>query len=92
MAIQRDLFDYGVAEPLAKPQPPGDLPGPPTEGQAAGDCRTILAELRRGPTTNVALQELVMGYRQRISDLRKEGHKITNRRLNGRVSLYALED
>ena len=88
---QLDLFDHGESEPLAKPAT-GELPGPPAASQRDGDCRKILAELRRGPTTNVALQELVMGYRQRISDLRKQGFTIRNRRLQGRMSLYELEE
>lgn len=90
LMTQLDLFNRSESEPLAEPT--GALPGPPAESQRDGDCRKILAELRRGPTTNVALQDLVMGYRQRISDLRKQGFTITNRRLSGRTSLYELKE
>jgi len=89
---QRDLFNWSEAEPLAKREPAGEVPGPPPASQVTADCQLILEELRRGPTTNVALQDMVLGYRQRISDLRKKGYSIKNRKLKGRLSLYSLEE
>lgn len=96
---QKPLFDFGIAEPLAKPSTPKPgtpgvdvpFPGPPAPEQANRDCERILARLRVGPCNNVELQNMILGYRQRISDLRKAGYAITNRRLAGRVSVYTLE-
>jgi hypothetical protein len=90
MTQQRDLFDYGVSEPLAAPKPAGELPGPPTREQVNGDCQRILERLQESPATNVELQAMVMGYRQRISDLRRRGYRITNKSLEKRVSVYSL--
>lgn len=65
--------------------------GPPPPEQAKNDREAILTELRKGPTTADKLQEICMGYRQRISDLRKAGYVIKCRKLTGRLSLYELK-
>jgi len=91
--VQNMLFDDMTdgAEAKAAAARRHSKPGPPEPDLRAVDKSLILAQLRKGPTTNHALNEIVMSYRQRISDLRKEGYRIDNRRLGGRVTLYELK-
>lgn len=88
-----DMTDQSEAErlKLRRKEKPSVEPGPPPAEQRETEKAAILDELRRGPTTNHTLAEVSIGYRQRISDLRKAGYTIVNRRLAGRVSLYELK-
>lgn len=86
MTVQRPLFDFGIAEPLAAPAP---APVQATEGErtvvgtvadekkrTATHADRILALLREGTVTNGELATITPRYGARILDLRKAGHEI----------------
>lgn len=86
---QPTLFEK-FREPL---QPPPCDPNINVQDTArvSGQNAAILAELRRGPTTNTALAAISLKYTGRISDLRAAGYTIHCRRLRGGLSVYELE-
>ena len=77
---QPSLFD--APEPIAAPE----IDRPRLRGQNAA----ILERLKRGPATNTELAGLSLKYTSRISDIRKAGYQITNRRLEGGLTVYEL--
>lgn len=87
---QPTLFEK-FREPL---QPPPCDPNIDTRDTArvSGQNALILAELRRGPTTNTALAELSLKYTSRISDLRAAGFTIECKRLQGGLTVYELKE
>lgn len=64
---------------------------PEDQPRLSAQCRTILARLLRGPATNTELAGIALKYTSRISDLRKAGYTVTNRRQSGGVTVYELK-
>lgn len=86
-----------LKERRKKPEPP---PQPsnvrePSADRKAADCALILKTLREcDDVSSLRLRELVpLSLTQRISDLRKDGYQIENRRTEGTsLSLYELKN
>lgn len=60
------------------------------EPRLSAQCQTILARLQSGPATNTELAAIALKYTSRISDLRKAGYSVTNKRQSGGVTVYTL--
>ena len=83
---QPSLFDNPQALHAADPNiDPADEP------RLSAQCRTILARLQAGPATNAELAAIALKYTSRISDLRKAGYSVSNKRQSGGVTVYTLE-
>jgi hypothetical protein len=84
---QKDLFDYGLAEPLAvKP-----TPEPP---RASTHRAKILDLLKQGSVTNFELAEICIRYSARIHELRQAGYEIETGLVNRDtgLSVYRLKE
>ena len=79
----RSKLPRGLCDPLIDER---DKP------RLSGQCMAILERLQRGPATNAELAALALKYTSRISDLRKNGYRITAHRGEGGTVTYQLEN
>lgn len=89
---QQTLFESWAAAELTSPPPTYPNIDLQDSTRLTGQNAAILAELRRGPTTNTALAELSLKYTSRISDLRAAGFTIECSRLQGGLTIYTLKE
>ena len=79
---------------LFDPKPLLPSPALPREERARlnRQAEAVLARLRRGPATNVELNEIAFRYSARIEELRKAGHRIEREPVAGQkgVNRYRL--
>lgn len=87
---QLGLFD-NATEKVNAPPPTDRNVDPQDVPRLSGQNQQILRELLRGPCTNTQLAGIALKYTSRISDLRKKGYDIRNKRLQNGLTLYYLE-